>query len=180
MKNWQNQLFFITIGFFFVGLIHISFAMIGLLCFVIPFIQYHKYKDKIWCKYYCPRAGYFNQVIKKINIGLKPPKWLSGKSLKKGVVIYFGMNLFFATMSTIMVTIGRIEPIEFVRFLIAFQIPIKLPQLLTLEVASPIIHLSYRVYSMMFTSAVIGSLLGILFRPRTWCGLCPVNTLTSK
>ncbi len=180
MKNIQNRLFIITILFFVVGMIHISFSLIGILCFTIPFIQYNHYKDKVWCKYVCPRAGYFNRVISKINIGLKPPKWFNKVGFKNAVLIYFGINLFFVTMSTIMVSIGRISPIDQIRFLIMFPWPVELPQLLNFEVPLNLLHFSYRIYSMMLTSVIIGSLLGIVYRPRTWCTICPVNTLTTK
>lgn len=180
MKNIQNQLFWITIAFFILGFIHISFALAGLICFIVPFIQYFKYKDKVWCKYVCPRAGYFRRIITKINLGKKPPKLFMKKGMKKAVVIYFGINLFFITMSTIMVSIGKIAPIEQIRFLIVAPLPFDLPQLLSLNVAEPLVHLGYRVYSMMFTSILIGSVLGIIYKPRTWCAICPVNTLTSK
>lgn len=180
MKNIQNQLFWITIIFFGVGMIHITFSIIGILCFTIPFILYFKYRKKLWCTSICPRAGYFNKVITKINIGLKPPRLFSKIGFKKAVVIYFGINLFFVTMSTIMVSLGRINPIEQVRFLIAFSLPIQLPQLLEISIGEPFIHLGYRLYSMMFTSVIIGSVLGIIYKPRTWCSICPVNTLTTK
>lgn len=178
MKNIQNQIFAVTLLFFVLGFIHISFSIVGFLCFIVPFIQYYKYKDKIWCKYVCPRAGYFNQVISKLNIGLKPPKFFSRLGVKKAVVIYFGANLFFVMMSTIMVSIGRIEPIEQIRFLILFPLPFNMPQLIDLLVMPPFTHLGYRVYSMMFSSVIIGSVLGIIYRPRTWCSICPVSTLT--
>lgn len=179
MKNRQNGLFWITIVFFVLGMIHISFSLIGLLCFTIPFVQYFYYKDKIWCKYVCPRAGYFNMVLGKVSIGKKAPKWLTGKRFRKGVLIYFCVNIFFATMSTIMVSIGKVDPIDYVRFLIMFQIPARLPQLLSFTVHPGLLHFSYRIYSMMFTSVIIGSVLGIIYRPRTWCAVCPVNTLTT-
>lgn len=180
MKGIQNRLFFLTIGFFLLGFIHITFSILGLLCFTIPFIQYARYKEQSWCKYYCPRAGYFNVIIRRINIGLKPPKVFVKLGLKKAVVIYFTLNLFFVTMSTIMVSLGRIPPIEQIRFLIVFGLPFKMPQLLSFEVIPPLTHLGYRVYSMMFTSIIIGSILGILYAPRIWCTICPVMTLTSK
>ena len=180
MKKIQNQLFWVTLLFFIIGMIHISFSIIGLLCFITPFIQYYLYKDKVWCKYVCPRAGYFNVIIAKINVGLKPPKLFTKIGFKKAVVIYFCINLFFITMSTIMVALGRINPIEEIRFLIAISVPLQLPQLLDLVLPGYLIHIGYRIYSMMFTSVVIGTIIGILYRPRTWCGICPVNTLTSK
>lgn len=178
MKNIQNQLFWITLIFFAIGFIHITFSIIGLLCFITPFALYFKYRKKLWCKNLCPRAGYFNKVVSKVNLGLKSPKLFSKLGFKNAVVIYFGINLFFVIMSTIMVSIGRIEAIEQIRFLIVFAIPIKLPQLLDLDIISPLVHLGYRVYSMMLTSLIIGTLLGIVYKPRTWCSICPVNTLT--
>jgi polyferredoxin len=39
-------------------------------------------------------------------------------------------------------------------------------------------HLSFRVYSMMFTTTVIGLLFGFVYKPRTWCMVCPVNTIS--
>ena len=117
-------------------------------------------------------------MISKLNIGLKPPKFFSHLRVKKAVVIYFGLNLFFVMMSTIMVSIGRIEPIEQIRFLILFPLPFKMTQLIDVSVMPPFIHLGYRVYSMMFSSVIIGSVLGIIYRPRTWCSICPVSTLT--
>jgi hypothetical protein len=85
MKNVQNQLFWITILFFILGIINISLAVLGALCFIIPFLQYVKYHDQVWCKFYCPRAGFFSQVIKRINIGLQPPKFFTKAWFKEGV-----------------------------------------------------------------------------------------------
>lgn len=180
MKNRKNQLFFVTLIFFGLGFLHISFAILGLACFITPFILYWKHGDKVWCKYYCPRAGFLTKVLGKISLGKKPPAFLSGPKLKKGIIIYFTINLFFVTMSTIMVSLGRIEPIEQIRFLIMFPLPFTMPQVLNLSVPANIIHLGYRVYSMMFTSTIVGLLVGFLYRPRTWCGFCPVQTLTTK
>lgn len=177
--NLQNRLFLFTILFFGIGMIHISFAIIGIFCFTVPFYFYFRYKDKTWCRDICPRAGFFTRVIAKISIGLKPPKWLTGQRFRDGVVIYFGVNVFIILMSTLMVALGRVEPIAQVRFLIAFAMPFDLPQLLHFQVSDVLVHLGYRVYSMMFSSVILGVILGVLFRPRMWCGVCPVGTLTS-
>lgn len=180
MKNIQNQLFGITLMVLLLGLIHISLAIIGALCFVIPFVLYLRYRDKVWCKYVCPRAGYFNRVIGKISLNRKPPRFMTKSFFKDAVVTYFTVNLIMVIMSTVMVSLGRIYPLEQLRFLIIFPVNLELPQLLNFQVAPPILHLGYRVYSMMLSSLTIGSILGILYRPRTWCAICPVNTLTTK
>lgn len=177
-RNMQNQLFWAILVFFALGFVHISLSIIGLVCIVVPFIQYAKYKEKVWCKVYCPRAGFFNRVISKISLGLTPPKFITSKGLKTAVIYYFGINLFFVTMSTLMVTLGRIEPIEQVRLFIVWGLPFKMPQLLDLQVVPNMLHLGYRIYSVLLTSFLVGSILGILYKPRTWCAICPINTLT--
>jgi len=42
-----------------------------------------------------------------------------------------------------------------------------------------VVHLGFRVYSMMFTTTIIGLLLGYLYRARTWCAICPMGALSS-
>lgn len=178
--NYQTSLFFVTIAFFILGMFHISLSLIGLLCFTIPFVQYAIYKDRVWCKSYCPRAGLFTKLLGKISLKKPLPKFLKGSRIKTIVLVYFGVNLFFIIMSTIMVTLGRVEPMEYVKFLIVFRAPFTLPQLFDIALLPTIMHLSYRIYSMMFTSTVIGLILGFIYMPRTWCTMCPVMTLTSK
>lgn len=177
-RNIQEDLFWITILFFILGMIHISFSIIGLLCFVLPFIMYYRSKDRVWCKYYCPRAGMFTKILTKFSLHLKLPKWLKGRRIKKIVVYYFGINIFFATMSTIMTSIGRIQMLDYVRFMIVFRAPFTLPQLLTINLPDGLIHMSYRIYSMMFTSVIFGIVLGVLYLPRAWCLICPIQSLT--
>ena len=178
--NYQDKLFVFTIIFFAIGFLHISFAIIGLICFIAPFVLFSVYGDKVWCKYYCPRAGFLNKALSKISMHKKLPRWLTQAKVKKVVLTYFGINLFFITMSTIMVSLGKIQPIEQIRFMIVFPLPIKMPQLLNLDVIAPLLHLGYRVYSVMFSSTIIGLILGILYSPRTWCAICPIQTLTAK
>lgn len=82
-KSYQNSLFFITILFFLLGIVNISLAVLGLICFTIPLVQYAIYKHKIWCKYYCPRAGLFNRLLSKISLKKKLPKFMTGKRIKR-------------------------------------------------------------------------------------------------
>jgi polyferredoxin len=162
-----------------VGMINISFALIGFLCMILPFVLFFYAKDKLWCKYYCPRAGLFTKLLSKVSLNKKMPKWLTAKKTKNIVLIYYGINMLIATKSSIMVANGLAEPMEVLRFFIFFKMPFSLPQLLDLSLSPLVAHVSYRLYSMMFTSIVIGLGFGITFRPRTWCIICPVQTLTS-
>lgn len=95
------------------------------------------------------------------------------------LLTYFCFNLFVVTMSTIRVSRDLMEPLERVRFLIAFILPWEMPQLINIGLVPDwVLHLSFRIYSMMFTTTILGLVLAWLFYPRTWCRVCPINTLS--
>ncbi len=176
----MDGLWVITVLFFSLGFVHIGFSLLGLFCMGFPFALYLKSGEKLWCKKYCPRASLFLRILHKISLKKPLLKGFTKQNVKTGVLIYFGINVFFATMSTIMVSLGRVAPIDYVRFLIVFPIPVAFPQLLQFTISPWLLHLSYRIYSMMLTSTTIGLILGFLYVPRAWCVICPIQTLTTK
>lgn len=165
-----------TLLFFGLSLLHISFALVGLVCAATPFILHAMHQDKRWCRKVCPRASLFTRVLSKLSLGLRAPGWLFGQGGRTAFLIWFFVNFGVALMSTFGVAVGRIGPLAHARFLMAF--PFALPQMLDLAVPDPILHFSYRLFSLMFTSTTIGLLLGLLFKPRSWCAVCPISTLT--
>lgn len=177
--NYQNTLFIVTIIFFVLGIVNISFAAVGILCFIIPLVQYAVSREKLWCKYYCPRAGLFVRALSKISLNKKLPKFITGARFKKAVLIYFSINLYFILMSTVMVAFVGMAPMEHIRFFIAFALPINLPQLVDVAAPGFLVHFGYRMYSVMFTSTLIGLVLGFIYTPRTWCIFCPIQTITT-
>ena len=59
------------------------------------------------------------------------------------------------------------------------QIGLALAKLICLVIPFAILlHFSYRIYSIMLSSLIAGSVLALLFKPRTWRAVCPVNTLS--
>lgn len=96
------------------------------------------------------------------------------------MLTYFSINFFMICLSTLMVFLDKRDPIEKVRFLMALQLPWNMPNLLDIGVMPYwVVHLGFRVYSMMFTTMIIGLLIGYLYRARTWCAICPMGTLSS-
>ncbi len=177
-KRLRSYLYVVTILFFTLGLFNVLFAFLGLICMLLPFVLLFKDRKKTWCQSYCPRASLFTRLFKGRSLtGSRGPDWLFGNG-KWIMVVYFGFNLFVITMSTLRVARGLAAPMEYLRFLVAFVLPWKLPQLLTLGAPDWVIHLAYRIYSMMFTTTVLGMVLGWLFYPRTWCRICPISTLS--
>lgn len=179
-KGWRKYLFLATVMFFTLGFFNILFAWLGFVCLAFPFILLAKNKRKTWCQNYCPRANLFGAVFRNRSLtGKAGPNWLIRGRAKWVVLVYFAFNLFVLIMSTFMVFMGRRAPIDKIRFLIAFKIPWDIPQILNFGVFPAwAVHLSFRMYSMMFTTTVLGLILAWIFRPRTWCTICPVNTIS--
>ncbi len=177
-RNIQQDLYFITILVLTVGIININLTLLGLSCFILPFYYFLKYKDKVWCKYICPRSGFFTKIISKINLGKKSPKWLLSKKTKYGVLAYFMFFMTFAAITTVQVAMGLREPSQQVNFLVFFEVPFT--QVFEYQVNDWMTNLSYSIYSMLLTSTAIGVMLGIIFKPKTWCVVCPISTLTTK
>lgn len=170
--------FIYTLLIFAVGMIHISFTLIGILCYISPIVLYLRYRNKIWCQTYCPRASFLTLVLQKISLKLKIPNWLTSKRVKMFFVYYIILNLLFALMSTTAVAFNIIAPMNYLRLFMVFEAPFTLIQLIELSLPSFIIHFSYRVYSMILSTTLIGLVLGFLYMPRAWCMICPVNTLS--
>ena len=179
-KGWKNYLYIINILFFAFGFLYILFVCLGFVCMTIPFVLLAKDKKKTWCQGNCPRANLFSTLFnRRAKSSRKTPKWLVHGNAKWIVLVYFSLNLFVLVMSTIMVFKGRVSAIENVRFLFAFRLPWNMPNLIDIGAfPSWSVHLSFRLYSMMFTTTVIGLILAWYYKPRTWCTICPVNTVS--
>ncbi len=181
MKN-NKYLFLIVITYFLLGFINIHFALLGLVCMMLPFILLVRNRKKTWCQGYCPRASLISTTGKTTaKFSFKTPKFFIKGQMKWIMLIYFGISLLFITLTTIAVGRGVKPPLEYLRFLIIIPIPFELPQLIEFEGLSPwISHLSYRFYSMMMTTTILGVSLSLIFKPRTWCTICPVSTISGE
>jgi hypothetical protein len=179
-KTFTAYLLFITLAYFTLGFVHIGFALLGLFCMALPFVLLFRDRKKSWCQGYCPRAQFFD-LFKKNSYTRQIPGFLLGTRVRDVVLSYFCMNIFFITASTMMVAAGNMLPIDHVRILIIFEIPLSMPQLFSQPVLPPaLLHFSFRIYSMMTTSFLAGTLLALLYRPRTWCRVCPVSTMSDR
>lgn len=176
----NKYLFIITIAYFILGFINIQFALLGFMCLMLPLVLLVRTNRKMYCQGYCPRANLFMRVGKVTNeISRKTPDFFINGKLKWIVLIYFGLNLLMITMSTIRVAVGLMEPLELLRFLIVFKIPFDIPQIIKINNVLPwITHLSYRFYSMMMTTTALGLILALIYKPRTWCLICPISTIS--
>jgi hypothetical protein len=178
MRN-HKYLFLITLTFFALGFMNIHFALLGIICMTVPIILLLVNKQKTWCQGYCPRASLFSTCGKLPMRFDKTPPAFFRNNVKTILMIYFGISLFFITVSTIRVATGTIPSMNFLKFLIVIPIRWEMPQLLEFfNIAPWITHLSYRLYSMMMTTTILGLILAFVYKPRTWCTVCPIATVS--
>ncbi len=171
-------LFLITITYFALGFVSILFANLAVLCMLLPFILLSRAKKKVWCQHYCPRASYLN-VIGRRKAWRKNPSVITNGKAKYYMIWYFSLNLLFITGSTIQIAIGAMEAMPYIRLFIAIPL-FPIPQLIQIDAPSFLLHLSYRFYSMMLSTTLLASVLGWMYRPRLWCAICPIGTLSDK
>ncbi len=178
-KGLITGLFIITLLYFILPFISIAFSLTAIFCITIPFIILVIKKENLWCRHYCPRASFISVVGRKKGTYKKTPVMFTDGYLKKLLLTYISMNLIFITGSTIQVAFGNMAAMPFIRLFIAIPL-FPIPQVLNIELSQWIIHLSYRLYSVMLSSTILGLWFGILYRGRAWCAVCPVGTLLKK
>lgn len=163
--------------YFILGLINIQLAIIAMLCYMFAFYIMLKTKSKKYCHNYCIRKNSFD-ILGKISANRKAPKKIL--TWRNVFFYYFLISITFVIVSTVSVATGRTIPVETVNFLIVIPVPFK--QLFNEWTAlSPtFVHLSYRFYSMVLTTFILGSLLAVFYKPRTWCAVCPYGTVSEK
>lgn len=176
-KGLVPGLFLVTLLYFSLGFVSILIGLLAVFCMAIPFVLLARYKKKVWCSTYCPRASLLMHTGTTKKTRTIPHQFSNG-TLKKAMLWYFGLNLLFITGSTIQVAMGNMPSMQYIRLFIAIPL-VPLPQLITVEAHPALLHLSYRLYSMMLSSTILAVVLSRLYRPRLWCAICPVGTLSN-
>ncbi|HAN44508.1 MAG TPA: hypothetical protein DCP97_03860 [Ruminococcaceae bacterium] len=180
MKLLKNYLFIFTVIFFILGMVNILFAWLGLACMLLPFILLVRDSKKTWCQKYCPRASLYTTCGKATSkFSLKTPRFFVSGGMKWIILAYFALSMFIVINSTIKVASGNVPPMLHVRFLIMFRLPFDLPQLIAISgLPQWTYHFGYRFYSLMLTTTILGLIMALVYKPRTWCTVCPVSTLS--
>ncbi len=176
LKN-HKLLFLIVLTFFGLGFIDIHFGLLGVFCMGIPIYLLLKTNKKTYCSGYCPRANLLTTTTKKAKFfDFKTPKAFTQGNVKWIMLTYFSINIVLMIASTVMAakTGNGILSVKFFILIPGFS----LPETLALDMPVWVTHLSYRFYSMMYSTTILGIILGIFYKPRTWCTICPINTVS--
>lgn len=177
-KQWNDYLWIWTILYFILGFFNILFAWLGMIDFIVPLLIAIFSNNKSFCNSYCGRG----QLLNVLGTKVKPhkdrptPKWLYSKWFRYGFLAFF--LIMFTQMVYVTYLVFKGETLrEVVTLLWTFKMPWQWANIVT-GVPTWVVQYSFGFYSVMLTSAIIGIVCMLIFRPRTWCAFCPMGTMT--
>lgn len=105
------------------------------------------------------------------------PKWLVSKGFRYGFLVFFLVMFANMIFQTYLVAAGAGTLKESLKLFWTIRVPWDWAYTAG-TVADWVAQFSFGFYSIMLTSTIIGLIVMVLFRPRTWCGFCPMGTMT--
>ncbi len=97
LVSWTWSL---IIGFFILSILDIRFALLGLVCMILPITIALLGKGRKHCSHFCPRGSFLGRIISLISVNGKMPRFMTSKIFKNIILIFmftmFGFNLYKA------------------------------------------------------------------------------------
>lgn len=178
-KHWYDYLWIWSILYFALGFFNILFAWLGMIDFIVPLIFAVAAGNKGFCNRYCGRGQLFTVLGKKAKCSRnkQAPKWISSKIFRYGFLAFFLTMFGNMVFQTWLVGSGAASLKEAIKLLWTFRVPWGWAYTGGF-VADWIAQFSFGFYSLMLTSTIIGIVVMVLYKPRTWCTFCPMGTMT--
>lgn len=178
-KHWYDYLFIVTPIYFGLGFFNILFAWVGLIFFLTPLILACTNWNKIYCNRFCDRGQFFALLGGRFGLSRKKdiPTWMRSKAFRYGFLAFFLVMFLVMLWNTFLVFAGARDLTQVVKLLWTFKVPWHFAYHGTLF--SPgVAQFAFGFYSVMLTSTIIGLVVMVLFKPRSWCVFCPMGTMT--
>lgn len=178
-KKWYDYLWIWSIVYFSLGFFNILFAWLGMIDFLVPLGFALIGGNKHFCNSFCGRGQLFTKIGAdcKCSRNKPTPKWISSKWFRYGFLVFFLSMFGVMVFNTYLVGAGAESLKEAIKLFWTFGVPwgwTYTPGLVPDWVA----QYAFGFYSMMLTSTLIGLIVMVLFKPRTWCAFCPMGTMT--
>lgn len=178
-KAWNDYLWIWTIVYFTLGFFNILFAWLGMIDFLVPLFIAAFRGNKAFCNRYCGRGKLFALLGGKLKCsrGKATPKWLVSKWFRYGFLAFFLVMFGNMVFQTWLVASGAQNLKEVIKLFWTFKVPWGWTYTAGM-VPDWIAQFSFGFYSIMLTSTLIGLIVMILYKPRSWCAFCPMGTMT--
>ena len=178
-KHWYDYLWIFSLIYLVLGFVHILFAWIGLICFVLPLLFAIIGGNKGYFNPYFGRGQLFGLLGGRVGLSRERdiPERMKSKGFRYGFLIFFFTMFFLMLWNTYLVFAGVQDLRQVVTLLWTFKLPWHWAYHGTL-VHPGVAQFAFGFYSVMLTSTALGFLTMILFKPRSWCVYCPMGTMT--
>ena len=178
-KRWYDYLWIWSIIYFSLGFFNIIFAWLGMIDFLVPLGFALFGGNKHFCNRYCGRGQLFTKLgtTCKCSRNKPTPRFLSSKWFRYGFLVFFLTMFGIMIFNTYLVFSGAETLKEAIKLFWTFSVPwgwTYTPGLLPDWIA----QFAFGFYSIMLTSTLIGVVVMVLFKPRSWCAFCPMGTMT--
>ena len=175
--NWYDRLWLWTILYFVLGFFNILFAWLGLIDFLLPLCIALFGGGKAFCNRYCGRGQLLETLGRKCTADRMTPRWLTSKWFRYGFLVFFLTMFSNMVFQTWLVAQGTETLREGLKLFWTFRVPWDWAYAAG-TVPDWIAQFSFGFYSLMLTSTLIGFLVMVLYKPRSWCAFCPMGTMT--
>ena len=178
-KHWYDYLWICTIVYFTLGFFNIMFAWLGLISFFLPLLIAIIGGSKAFCNRYCDRGQFFALLGGRFGLSRKKdmPGWLKSKGFRYGFLIFFFIMFFQMLWNTYLVYAGATLK-QAVKLFWTFKVPWHWAYHGDAVVGAWVPQFAFGFYGIMLTSTLIGLIVMVLFKPRSWCVFCPMGTMT--
>ena len=178
-KHWYDYLWVYAIIYFALGFFNILFAWLGMIDFLLPLFLAIFGGNKYFCNHLCGRGQLFSKLGTDLKCSrCKPtPRWMSSKWFRYGFLLFFLTMFGNMVFQTYLVAAGTSSLREAIKLFWTFRVPWGWAYTAG-TVTDWVAQFSFGFYSLMLTSLLIGLIVMVLYKPRTWCAFCPMGTMT--
>ena len=178
-KHWYDYLWVYAIIYFALGFFNILFAWLGMIDFLLPLFLAIFGGNKFFCNHLCGRGQLFSKLGTDLKCSrCKPtPRWMSSKWFRYGFLLFFLTMFGNMVFQTYLVAAGAASLREAIKLFWTFRVPWSWTYTGG-TVTDWVAQFSFGFYSLMLTSLLLGLIVMVLYKPRTWCAFCPMGTIT--
>ena len=178
-KKWYDYLWIWTMAYFILGYFNILFAWLGMIDFMVPMLLAIFGGNKAFCNNFCGRGQLFTKLGTscKLSRNRPTPRFLTRKWFRYGFLVFFLTMFGVMLFQTYLVAAGARDLSETLKLLWTFRVPWDWAYT-TGTAADWVAQYAFGFYSMMLTSTIIGLVVMVLYKPRTWCTFCPMGSMT--
>lgn len=176
-KHWYDYLWIVSPIYLTLGFFNIIYAWIGLIFFYLYSLRSLK-EIKCIATDIATVASFYPYSVKKLKLSRyrDTPSWMKSKAFRYAFLAFF--LVMFANMLyvTYLVMTGVKDGGSFIKLFWTFKVP--WPFAIDPTITPWVNQFALGFYSLMLTSTLIGVIVMILYKPRTWCSFCPMGTMT--